>query len=354
MPVLRRHFPLISIVVPVHNSSATLEKCIYSLCGQTYKDIEILLINNGSTDDSLELCRKFASEDNRIIVDDLFEKGVSIARNRGIELATGTFVSFVDADDWIDLNICEFFANLNAKYNYDLFCFSAQYHKKKKTTVSYIFDNDEELFSQKQKEELQIKVFAPKAPFFNYKTNTRFAGSAWAKFYKRDLLLKYNLRFAPETIISEDCLFNTLALDHFGRIGYTKKYFYHYIQCDNSAQNRYRPNSEKYFSFVIENMQAWLEDTGKDQRFIDAANCLFVHYLFGIMKEDIFHKENCISIVHKVRMLDMLCSDGIFAKTLQDVKLQYFNFWENQLIYLLRKKCFIILSILMNLILKFF
>lgn len=350
----KQSFPLISIVVPVHNSSATLEKCIYSLSGQTYKDVEILLINNGSIDDSLELCRKFASEDNRIIVDDLSEKGVSVARNRGIELAMGTFVLFVDADDWIDANVCEFFANLNAKYNYDLFCFSAQYHKKRKTTVSYLFDNDVELFSQVQKEELQIKVFAPQAPVVSYKMNTRFAGSACGKFYKRDLLLKYNLRFAPETIISEDCLFNTLALDHFLRIGYTKKYFYHYIQCYNSAQNRYRPNSDKYFSFVIENMRVWLENTGKNQRFVDAANCLFVHYLFGILKEDIFHKENCISIAHKVRMLDMLCSDGIFAKILQNVKPQYFNFGENQLIYLLQKKRFVILSILMNLILKFF
>ena len=67
---------------------------------------------------------ELASKDDRIIVDDLLEKGVSSARNRGIDLANGNFITFVDADDWVDLNVFEIFANLNAKYNYDLFCYS--------------------------------------------------------------------------------------------------------------------------------------------------------------------------------------------------------------------------------------
>ena len=148
--------PLVSVVVPVYNAARTLEKCVDSLTSQTFDDVEILLINNGSTDNSLDVCKEIAGKDSRIKVIDISEKGVSAARNRGIELATGEFVTFVDADDWIDPDVCKLFADLNAKHNYDLFCYSAQYHKKGKTTTTYLFDKDVELLSLNQKEELLL------------------------------------------------------------------------------------------------------------------------------------------------------------------------------------------------------
>ena len=235
--------PLISFVVPVYNAERTLYDCVCSITNQSFGDIEIILVNNCSTDESLWKCKELAKTDGRIRVVDVVEKGVSAARNRGIELAAGEFVTFVDADDWIDSNVCEMFVNSNAKCNYDLFCYSAQYHKRKKIIKSFLFAENIQQLSEDQREELQIKVFAPNAPYFEYKTNTRFAGSVWGKFYKRKILLKNNLRFARETIVSEDVLFNTLALDYFHRIGYTKDCFYHYIQQSDSAQNRYRPNN---------------------------------------------------------------------------------------------------------------
>lgn len=340
--------PLISFVVPVYNAERTLHDCVRSLIKQTFGNIEIILVNNCSTDESLGKCNELAKEDERVKVVDIAEKGVSVARNKGIEAASGEFITFVDADDWVDPNVCELFADLNAKYDYDLFCYSAQYHKKRKTTTTYLFDKDIELLSQNQKEELQIKVFAPQAPIFSYKTNTRFAGSAWGKFYKREILLKNNLRFATETIISEDVLFNTLSLDYFYRIGYTKRCFYHYEQSVGSAQNRYRPNSDKYFMFVIERIQEWLLNTGKDQRFVDAANCLFVHYLFGVLKEDLFHKDNKCSYTEKSNKLKKILSDDIWNNIVEMVKMNYFSTPEKMLIWLLSRKCCSIVSLLMK------
>jgi len=342
--------PLVSIVVPVYNAARTLEKCIDSLTSQTFDDVEILLINNGSTDNSLDVCKKIAEKNSRIKVIDVAEKGVSVARNKGIEVASGEFITFIDADDWIDPNVCELFADLNAKNHYDLFCYSAQYQKKGKITSSYLFGKDVELLSQNQKEELQIKVFAPNAPYFKYKTNTRFAGSACGKFYKREILLKNNLRFAAETIISEDVLFNTLSLDHFDRIGYTKRCFYHYEQSGDSAQNRYRPNSDKYFVFVIEKIQEWLKNVKKDQRFVDAANSLFVHYLFGILKEDLFHIDNETPYAEKLESLQKILSDDIWNNIIETVKMNYFSAPEKMLIWLLEKNYCRIVSILMRII----
>lgn len=346
---LNRVTPLVSIIVPIYNAALTLEKCVSSLFAQTYKNIEIILVNNGSIDGSLELCRKLASLDNRILVLDLVEKGVSVARNKGVEIASGEYVTFVDADDCIDSNVCEIFAELNEKRHYDLFCYSAKYHKGKKVVDSFLFLENAEFFDENQKEELQIKVFAPQAPIFDYKTNTRFAGSAWGKFYKREILLNNNLRFATETIISEDVLFNTLSLDYFHRIGYTKQCFYHYEQSEDSAQNRYRPNSDKYFIFVVKKIQEWLQNTGKDQRFVDAANCLFVHYLFGILKEDLCHKDNRLSYAERKKAFKQVLSKGELWFPLVDVNNNFFFFPERMLVWLLKKKQFDITFFLMKL-----
>lgn len=340
--------PLVSVIVPVYNAARTLEKCVDSLTSQIFDDVEILLINNGSTDKSLDVCKEIAEKDSRIKVIDISEKGVSAARNKGIEFATGEFVTFVDADDWIDPDVCKLFADLNAKHNYDLFCYSAQYHKKGKITTTHLFGKDIELLSQNQKEELQIKVFAPQDPIFSYKMNTRFAGSACGKFYKREILLKNNLYFATETIISEDLLFNTLSLDFFHKIGYTKQCFYHYEQSKGSAQNRYRPNSDKYFIFVVKKIQEWLQNTGKDQRFVDAANCLFVHYLFGILKEDLCHKDNRLSYAERKKAFKQVLSKGELWFPLVDVNNNFFSFPERMLVWLLKKKQFDITFFLMK------
>lgn len=330
--------PFISFVVPVYNAAQTIEKCVGSLIVQTFSDIEIILVNNGSTDNCLQICRDLSEKDSRVRFFDIAEKGVSAARNKGIDEARGEYVSFVDADDWIDKNVCEIFASKNGQYDYDLFCYSAKYHKENRIVEAFLFDGNIELLSKKQKEELQIKVLAPNAPCLAYRTNIRFAGSVWSKFYKREILQKNNFRFAPETIISEDCLFNTLALDHFCKIGYTKDCFYHYAQQSNSAQNRYRPESAKYFAFIIRQIQAWLLKTCKGKIFADAANCLFVHYLFGILKEDLAHKDNPCSFAEKKSSLESILSMDEFRVPLKNFNRSFFSLPERVLIWLLQKK----------------
>ena len=109
---------MISIVVPIYNSEKWLEKCVKSLINQTYQDIEILLINDGSKDRSLEICNEYAKKDNRIVVIDKENEGVSATRNLGIKKAQGEFIQFVDSDDYADVQMCE--KLLNAIENVDL------------------------------------------------------------------------------------------------------------------------------------------------------------------------------------------------------------------------------------------
>ena len=349
--------PLISVVVPVYNAARTINKCVDSLISQTYENIEVLLINNGSTDDSLNACQEIASKDVRVRVFNQCEKGVSAARNRGIHESVGEYVLFVDADDWVDSDVCKVFAELNAKNDYDLFCFSAKYHKRKKITTTYLFERNIDLLNTNQKEELQIKVFAPLAPDCNFKVNTRFSASACGKFYKRKMLVDNNLLFAKETIISEDCLFNVLVLDYPEKIGFSREVYYHYEQhFDNSAQNSYRRNSEQYFAYVINQIKEWLLKTKKNQRFIDAANCLFVHYIFGTLKEDFFHLNNTLSFEQKRKKAIYVFSQSPFRECLNEYNPTYFSLIENILIALIKRRQYAIIRVLLyfyNMVLSF-
>lgn len=96
---------LISIIVPVYNVEQYLSKCIESLTKQTLKDIEIILVNDGSTDDSVRICKEYMSRDNRIKLINKINGGLSDARNEGIKIAKGKYIGFVDSDDWVDINM---------------------------------------------------------------------------------------------------------------------------------------------------------------------------------------------------------------------------------------------------------
>lgn len=99
--------PLVSIIVPIYNAADFLIRCLDSLENQTYSNLEIILINDGSTDDSLKICNSYAQKDNRIVLIDKKNEGASIARNIGIQKAGGVFFAFLDADDWIAPNYIE-------------------------------------------------------------------------------------------------------------------------------------------------------------------------------------------------------------------------------------------------------
>lgn len=114
--------PKISIIIPVYNVEQYIAKCLNSLCKQTLQDIEIICINDGSTDNSLKILQEFASNDSRIILLNQSNKGQSAARNLGISQAHGEYLGFVDSDDWVDLDYFEKLYYTAKKYDCDIAC----------------------------------------------------------------------------------------------------------------------------------------------------------------------------------------------------------------------------------------
>lgn len=110
----------ISVIIPIYNVEAFLERCLNTVCGQSYKNLEIILVDDGSSDNCLKICKEFADKDDRIKVIHQSNQGVSAARNTGLDMATGDYIAFVDSDDYIHTEMYERLYSLLKKYDADM------------------------------------------------------------------------------------------------------------------------------------------------------------------------------------------------------------------------------------------
>lgn len=134
---------LVSIIVPIYNCEPYLHKCIDSLINQTYENLEIILINDGSTDNSLKIAQAYANKDKRIHLINQNKSGVSTSRNQGLDVARGEFISFIDADDWIDTTTVEDNIGLMITHNADIITYN-NYVVDKAGTTPHLINTEED------------------------------------------------------------------------------------------------------------------------------------------------------------------------------------------------------------------
>lgn len=214
---------LISIVVPIYNSENYIERCINSIINQSYKNLEIILVNDGSKDSSLNICKKFAEQDERITILNQSNKGVSAARNAGIEIATGKYISFIDADDTVEANyIYELVENSNnGEIDVVICSYNDIYVKgkikdnrlKKCAYLSNEISNDYEIL----KEYIKYPVL---------------------KIYKLELIKKYCILFPENFTDAEDQVFNFkffLIIQNFKFVN-KSLYNYHHVNINSLSK----------------------------------------------------------------------------------------------------------------------
>lgn len=183
----------VSIILPVYNVEPYLRQCLDSIINQTFKDIEIIIINDCSLDNSLQIIKEYQQKDSRIILSDMPEnQGLSNARNEGLKLATSKYIVFVDSDDWVKQDFIETLFNNIEKYKCDVFSGSFNFYNEKKAIyMEYRYPN-------------YIKNYK------NYKrllSIPNFTCMAWHKIYNKKFLTENHLLFDSSLKIKEDCLF---------------------------------------------------------------------------------------------------------------------------------------------------
>ena len=224
----------ISIIVPVYNAEKYIDKALYSICGQTYQNLEILLIDDGSTDGSLVRCQEWSRKDTRILVHPQENAGASAARNKGIELASGKYLMFIDGDDWIEKNMLEVLYQEAEKYQADAAC--------------CILQEDEEMASEEVIDGIYYQN-GDRVQAFSEKVESGLALlRVWGpvcKLYRRDAIAE--CRF-EDYKVAEDLLFNTNVICHgnFEKTVLVEHPFYHYIIYPGSTMKQ--KFQEKYLT----------------------------------------------------------------------------------------------------------
>lgn len=214
----------ISVIIPVFNTGKYLEKCICSILNQTLKNIEIICVNDCSTDNSLEILQNLAKKDSRIKIIDLKEnKGVSNARNTGIDLAQGEYIYLIDSDDWLDENYLE-----------------AMLKKIKETKANVIINANfvNEYADVTKRAYSKFNFLTKDFEIFNSKTIQKFFPPViWTRLYKTDYIKKYNFKFPMVKCGAEDIYF-AYACDLMQEKNYIfKGPYYHYSQHQTSAMH---------------------------------------------------------------------------------------------------------------------
>lgn len=224
----------VSIIVPVYNVEKYLRKCLDSLINQTLKDIEIICINDGSTDKSLEILEEYKNRDSRIILLNQENSGQSVARNRGIEIAKGEYLGFVDPDDWIDLDYYEklyYSANTNDTDIAVGGIIRVTGIKKKK-----FLNFEKETIT----DNTNLKFELCDVPEKSY---------VWNKIYKTEKLKEIGLEF-EKGIFYEDCIFTPQALFYLGKIVTVPNIYYYYLRRGNSTvkQRSEKANADNVYA----------------------------------------------------------------------------------------------------------
>lgn len=230
---------IVSVVIPFYNIENYIEKCLKSIVGQTYKNLEILCVDNNSQDNSIKIVEKYLNTDNRIKLiknkENLWPGG---ARNFGIKNATGEYIYFIDGDDFIDDDYIEKLVEAMEKHKTDIVC-------NNKILKYYEDDKSKNSFIKKENDFVLDKKFD-----FDEKIARTVMTSSCCKLYKTDFLRENNLYF-PEKLRFEDFAFLHLLKTKAKTISFIYNSTYYYVQRKNSIIHKYKEKSDQLDSIYI-------------------------------------------------------------------------------------------------------
>ena len=234
--------PLVSIILPVYNAQNHLARCVGSICAQTYRNIEIIILNDGSKDQSLPVCEEFRQKDPRILLVDKANSGVSDTRNLGLKLASGKYVEFVDSDDYLDPDFTERLVAAAEENEADFVI--APYKMvipagaSKPEQVLDKIQDELGVMSVARPPEVREYGFLPAGVYdkdtfalrLMDKPASYFYSVLWNKLYRREIIAQNQLAFAPDVHWAEDLIFNMGYLEHAEVFVSIPEAGYHYIQ----------------------------------------------------------------------------------------------------------------------------
>ena len=326
---------LISVIVPFYNAESFLKTCIDSILSQTYLNIELLLIDDGSTDNSKKIYEEYQKKDNRIRVYKIKNSGQGIARNEGLEHSLGDFVTFMDVDDYMEDNCVELLAE-NIEDSVDLVIGG---YKR--------FSNGKEIYKEQYHQEIVKKPsenLIYQIQGANPWKKDQVKGTVWNSLYRKKVIDENKIYFKSEKeIFSEDTLFNVEFLKKCGNVKLITSTAYRYIINSNSTTNKYDGQKlekiSKYYDYMVSIFKK------NDQEAI-IRNQSF--YIFNLKKCILQEKGNPYinSISDLYFTIKNISKDKRVIEILNEYPISTLNIKTRTLMYMLKYKYCLVLAIL--------
>lgn len=248
-----------SVIIPIYNAEKTLRRCLDSLLPQLNNDIEVLLINDGSTDNSAKICKEYVVKNSCFKYFEQENAGVSAARNFGIDNATGDYIAFIDSDDYVSNEMIALINATLGDVEYDFVLFSA-----------VIKDSDAETIAlQVPYESKGLDSIIPKISDMICKKQVN---APWGKLYKREIINTNNIRFPENCNIAEDRAFNIAYCLHIHSMKVTEEHYYYVDRTrDNSLSRTVRSTEElnQHFDIETKYLESAISCSNLEERYID-------------------------------------------------------------------------------------
>lgn len=256
--------PLVSIIIPVYNSEATLRRCVDSVLNQDYRNTEVFLVDDGSQDGSLDICLEYAVKDPRVKVIHKTQSGVSDSRNMAMDQARGVYLQFVDSDDWISQDATSLMAN-------------AAEHTKCDLVVTHFFRVKKKRMRKKGHiETFEVMGRCKYAEYMMEKPANYYYGVMWNKLYRRDIMNQYRIRCGTDINWCEDFLLNLQYLCYAETVTAVPVPTYYYVKTKNSLVTKeatvkntiqMKRFTFSYYKALYEQIDMYEENKGKINRY---------------------------------------------------------------------------------------
>lgn len=281
----------VSIIVPVYNAEAYLPNCIESLLAQTYSNFEIILINDGSTDNSLSISESYADKDSRVKVRSIKNSGVSIARNLGIDIATGEYITFVDSDDWVEPYMLECAVSNINKTGADIAIWSYFKNYFNREVKLSLLPGGDQVFEE-NKDILYLKTIYGRYSEDIVKEGVS-VGTTWCKLYRTDFIKENELKFNPTLTRAQDTIFSIYAFSYAKKISFFDKNLYHYRISNSSTTSgtRFISNTHRPFNSLLSEYRTFMEKNDRTQKLQVAFNARTIQVLLWHLEHYYYHEQ---------------------------------------------------------------
>lgn len=315
----------VSVVIPIYNVEQYLPKCLDSIVGQTYKNLEIICVDDGSPDNSAEILRAYSEKDDRIIIVHKENGGLSSARNEGIKVATGDYTVFVDADDWIDTETIEAAVSTAEKDGVDMVMWGYTREFKSKSIEKRIFDGDRIFSAEETRCFVHRRIVGLLGEELSNPENADSISTAWGKLYNTKKIKDNHLEFVDTKIIgTEDVLFNTYYFSFVENCKFIDKPYNHYRKDNETSLTRsYKPKLFEQWSTLYEIMLDYLRNNSLccSEDFRTALNNRICLSMIGLGLNEYCRKAKFMERAVKI---SEILSSPLYRKAYKNLDLSHF------------------------------